>query len=76
MVSGTSRERASMTAMPKFKVTYASDGAQAERAEELLEADTMAEGPHFLILIRGSGEQAQPVLRIRARDVARVERLD
>ena len=76
MVSATSRARASMIAMPKFKVTYASDGAQAERPEELLEADTMAEGPHFLILIRGSGEQAHPVVRIRARDVARVERLD
>ena len=62
--------------MPKFKMTYASDGAQAERAEEVLEADGMAEGPHFLIMIRGAGEQAHPVVRIRAQDVARVERLD
>lgn len=61
--------------MPRFKVTYASDGAQAERAEDLVDADTRAEGPHFLILIRGSCEQAHPVLRIRARDMARVERL-
>ena len=65
-----------MPAMPKFKVTYASDGAQAERGEELLEADAMAEGPHFLIMIRGSGEHAHPVVRIRARDVARVELVD
>ena len=62
--------------MPKFRVTYAPDGAQADRAEETFDADAMAEGPHFLIFIRRSGEQAEPVLRIRASDVARVERID
>jgi hypothetical protein len=62
--------------MAKYTVTYASDGAQAARGEEVVEADAMAEGPQFLIFVRGAGQDGQPVLRIRARDVARVERPD
>ena len=62
-----------MGLMAKYTVTYASDGAQAARGEEVVDADVMAEGPQFLIFIRGNG-QGHPVLRIRARDVARVER--
>ena len=62
--------------MPKFRVEYAHDGSQAERTEEIVDADSMAEGPHFLIFIRRSGDQPVPVLRIRASDVARVERID
>lgn len=70
------KERASIALMPKFKVTYAPDGPQAARAEEIFDADAMAEGPHFLIFLRRSGDQAEPVLRIRASDVARAERID
>lgn len=62
--------------MAKFRVTYAPDGAQADRTEEIVDADAMAEGPHFLIFIRRSADQAEPVLRIRASDVGRVERVD
>lgn len=52
--------------MPTFKVTYE---PETGLTDEMVEADQMAEGPHFLICV----QQTQPVLRIKAAVVRRVE---